>query len=184
MKQNKLTFKEALCGLVLTCFLFLGTTAAEAKEQKIAVYLKSIDAQKTSEKAGDEIYIDITQYSNMGGSKILRVPELPLHWRSKDLAQVKDLKLWEGTVQDNEEFKLIFSVVEQDNPPWDVDELIGSSLLEIENNEGKLKYHWELPVFEDRVEQEMLPGENPKRFIMKGEHSQYAVDFVVKENGH
>lgn len=177
MKRYKLSF---LVMLLLVTSMVLNQEL-HAKEQVLTVFLKSIEAQKTSEKSGDEIYIDITQYSNMGGSKILRVPEQPLHWKSKDLSKVKDLKLWEGKVSEQEELKLIFSIVEQDNPPWDVDDLVGSALLEIENINEKLKYHWELPVFEDRVDQKMLPGENPKRFIMKGDNSSYIVDFYVKQ---
>jgi len=147
MKLNK-NARLFILGLSLV-LSFIPEVWAEAIP--VRIHLNSIEAIKTSEKGGDELYFDITQYSNKGQAKTNRLPEAPLHWLSKQLPEVKDVALWEGMVQDNEEMKVIISLVEQDNPPWDVDDLIGSALLILQNKKGVLLYRWELPVFEERV---------------------------------
>lgn len=159
--------------------LLSSTQAAWAVAIPVRINLNSIEATKTSEKSGDELYFDITQYSNQGHTKTLRVPAAPLHWLSKQLPDVKNALLWEGMVEENEEMKVIVSLVEQDNPPWDVDDLIGSALLILDNRQGVLRYRWELPVFEERVEQQMLKSDNPQSFIMKGDNSNYNVSLQV-----
>lgn len=155
------------------------TTPQSSNGITVRVTLDTIEAIKTADKGGDELYFDITQYSNRGRAKTDRIPEAPEHWLSKQLPEVKNVLLWEGVVDEQEELKVIISLVEQDTAPWDVDDLIGSALLILENKKGKLIQRWELPVFEDHVSQEMLESHNPQRFIMRGDQSQYNIAFKV-----
>lgn len=168
----------------LTFFLFLMLlgigTPVWSDPISVSVELQSIEVVKTSEKGGDELYIDITQYSNLGESKIDRIPEAPLHWVSSQLDQIKNVPLWKGTIRDNEEMKLFISVVEQDNPPIDVDDLIGTALVMLKNDRGHLKTNFDLPVFEDRANQKTHAGQDPREFIMQGDNSNYKV--VLKVN--
>lgn len=187
MNLNK-SFNKFFCFFAMLASLFFGTsfsTPLLADDIPARVTLDSIAVVKPSEKSGDEIYFDITQYSNQGQSKTSRLPAAPQHWLSKQLSEVKNVTLWEGIVRDKEEVKVIFSVVEQDFPPWDVDEMIGSALLVLENVNGRLQYRWELPVFEEKVDQAMVnknifkPGESLQNYVMKGDNSNYQVALKV-----
>lgn len=171
-----------------TISFFLGTSYFSylyADPIVARVALDSIQVIKPTEKGGDEIYFDVTQYSNQGQSNTIRLPEAPEYWLSNQLSQVKNITLWEGVVKDNEEVKVIFSVVEQDFPPWDVDELIGSALLVLNNINDTLQYHWEIPIFEEKVQQEMVngnifkPGQSLQYYVMNGDNSNYKVGLTV-----
>jgi hypothetical protein len=144
------------------------------------ITLDSIEAKKLSKKSGDKIYISITEYSNLDHGKTTRLPEKTTFWTSKQLAEIKNQILWSGKIKDNEEIKLIFSVVEQDVSSWDVDDLIGSAQLRLLNKNGKIENKWELPVFEEHTEVVLSASASGKvtskqRFIMKGLHSEYLV---------
>lgn len=174
---------------------------------QMTITLEGIEAKKLSRKSGDKIYLNITQYSNLEHAHTTRMPEKPSYWISKQLPQVKNLILWNGTIQENEEIKLIFSLVEEDFSYWDIDDFIGAAQVVISNKNGKIETRWELPIFEERTE--MLPTiplkkgnkngvikesslqkegkkeivrENSPQFIMKGQHSQYELWFSLAEN--
>jgi hypothetical protein len=167
---------------VLSVGLLIFVSPVFAKDLSVVIKLHSVEVRKTSEKSGDELYLDVTQYSSLGSSRTDRIPKAPLHWKSSNLAQVKDLSVWEGSLKAQEEVKIILSLVEQDFPPWDLDDLIGSCQLILMNNQGKLETKWGLPVFEEKVEVVMSAKANPQFFVMKGDNSEYNISFSVHEN--
>jgi hypothetical protein len=119
----------------------------------------------------------------LGASKNSKIPAGDLCWESKNLDKVKDVVLWEGDVQTGEEIKLILSVVEQDFPPWDPDELIGGAQLILTNNKGKFAHEWVKPVFEEEVDIEMK-GKRPdgsQIFLLKSAGAIYEVTFAVEQ---
>lgn len=153
-----------------------------AKEIKVVLKLSSVQAEKTEEKKGDDVYFSITEYSSLGHSKEDRVPVSPAHWLSKQLSGVKNIPLWEASLKENEEVKLIISLNEQDFPPWDVDDLLGSAQLSLKNHAGKLEKEWSIPVFEETKEVEIQhPFSNPQAYLFKGAGAQYRVAFFVEE---
>lgn len=151
----------------------------QGKEIQATVTLNSIEAKKLSKKSGDKLYINITESSNLGKTTTTRMPEKPTLSFSKNSAQFKNLILWTGRLKENEEVKLIFSIVEEDFSAWDIDDLIGSAQLILTNKKGHLEKRWELPVFEENTVM-VKKGASPE-FVMKGEHSHYVVSFSLEE---
>lgn len=175
-----------LIGFVSCLFISLPvcTKVIPAKDFDVVVKLTSIKAEKTTEQGGDELYFNVTRYSSLGSFKNDRIPAEPACWSSKALDKLKDIVLWEGVVHDKEEIKLILSVVEQEFPPWDPDELIGGAQLILRNKKDKLEHEWVVPVFEDRSEIEMKavdPMQNAQVFLFKGAGAVYEVAFSIQE---
>ncbi len=157
----------------------MGAQVLNAME--VTVKLTDVRAERTLEKEGDEIYFNITQYSNQHKPQDLRIPVYPSHWLSKQLSKVKNVILWQGTVEKGESIRLILSLLEQDSPPWDLDTMIGSTELTLENRQGKLIKTWGIPAFEKRQEAEMLKPSDPQRYVFKGAGSRYDVAFLVEQ---
>ncbi len=153
------------------------------KKISAIVKLSTIKAIELNEQGVDEIYFNVTSYSSLGASKNRRIPAGDLCWESKNLEKVKDVVLWEGDLQKAEELKLVLSVVEQDFPPWDPDELIGGAQLLLKNNKGNFSHEWVAPVFEEEVDIEMK-GKRPdgsQIFLLKGAGAIYEVTFSVAQ---
>lgn len=168
--------------ILLFCMAyFCGVGAASAKDISVIIKLDRIEVRKLSEKMGDELYIGVTQYSSLGHSKTDRIPAKPAYWLSRQLSLVNNVVLWEGDIEEDEETKVILSLVEKDLSPWDVDDLIGSAEIVLTNQKGQLKKQWGIPVFEERVEVDMEKPGNPQRFLMKGDKSEYSLQFRVDE---
>lgn len=168
------SLKTKLCTAVAILMLPL-----LAQALAITVNLSSIKAEMISEKNNDEIYFSITKYSNMGKSSQIDVPIRPTYWLSSKLVKVKNVTLWQGELQANEEVKLILSLLEKDAPPWNLNDHIGSLQLVLKNISGKLQLKWELPNFADLPEIEMVTKGNSGDFIFKGNDSRYRVKLTV-----
>lgn len=153
---------------------------SSAKTLPVSVKLAEIKAEKTSEKKGDELYFHVTKYSNLGHSVESRIPIFPEHWLSKQLNKVKNVEIWKGSLKEGESIKLIISLLDQDLPPWDADDLLGSAQLMLSNQKGKLKTEWVVPVFEETEEVEMLKPGKPQHYLFKGAGSLYDVAFSVE----
>jgi hypothetical protein len=163
---------------LMLCCLF-ACTSVMAKDLNVVVKLMQIDAKKYSEKAGDELYFSMTEYSSNSVPTITRVPGLPKHWISKELPDVKNVTLWEGKLQDNESVLLILTLLEQDVPPWDADDHIGSTQVKILNKNGMLQTQWGLPQFRDQPKVQQ-PDPSVPKFMMFGANSEYVTLFRVE----
>ena len=150
-----------------------------AKDLKVNVQLKKIVVEALSEKHGDELYFSVTKYSNKKESTQKRIPMFPTHWLSKNLDTIKNIKLWEDTIQKDEAVQLIISLIEHDSPPWDLDDHIGSVKVTLVNKKGKLKIDWSIPNLSDQTEVTKLKKNSPS-FILKGDGGRYKVIFDVK----
>ncbi len=157
--------------------LFCGT--ALAAPVKAVLKVTDIQAKKTITPNGDDVYFNITEYSSLGSTNEKRVPVYPAHWLSKQLTNVKDLTLWEGKLQEGESIKLVVVLSEQDLRPWGTDHLIGAITLTLKNQKGTLHSHWDIPVFEEKDEVEMVKNGTIKRYVFKGERFRYNVGFEV-----
>ena len=96
----------------------------------------------TEGQQGDEIYLSITEFHSSRDARHITVPSQPVHWPSKALPQVKDLRLWGGSLKEGESLELIISVIEQDAAPWNIDDLIGTVKVKLRNENGKLEEKW------------------------------------------
>jgi len=171
-----------LCKFFSSIFLIgFCLNVALAGELKVVVKLTDIQAKTTVEQAGDDVYFNITQYSSLGNSSQSRVPIYPAHWLSQQLSNVKEVALWEGILKPSESVKLVLALSEQDPKPWDTDYLIGAVTLTIKNKKGRLEHTWDIPVFEEKNEVEMLKNDSPKRYVFKGGRSRYDVAFRVEQ---
>jgi len=164
-----------LSALVLTFASF----SAISKDSKVLVKLTKIESIKTTEKRGDELYFSISEYYNNEAPKLFRIPMFPLHWLSKELPSLKDIKLWEGSIANNQSVLLVLSLLEQDLEPWNSDDHIGSVQIKIINTKGKITTKWGQPKFVDQPE---VQQPNPKvpAYIMLGDGGKYKVSFKVE----
>ena len=90
------------------------------------------------------------------------------------------MNLWEGLLQNKEAIQLVVSLIEQDMPPWDLDDHIGSVKITLANDNGKLQTKYSIPNFQDQPEV-IQPNSKYPLFILKGDGSQYKVAFEVKQ---
>lgn len=162
----------------LICLLLACSANVAAKTYLVTVELDSIKAIKKSERNGDEIYLSITKYSNQSDPAIFRVPQFPMHWLSKELPMVSNIKLWTGEVKEDETVLLIFSLLEQDVPPWNVDDHIGSAKVRITNRDGNILAVWGQPSFVDQPKVIQSEAKYPE-YTMYGDDSEYKIKFKI-----
>lgn len=146
----------------------------------VVLTLEDIQVVKTAAHlSGDEIYVNITEYSSVDKPAMHRIPEYPSHWLSKYIDKVKDVTLWQKPIQDEESVELIISVVESDAPPWDVDDLIGSVKLKVYIEKGKLEQEWSIP------NKAIVKSEGEKgHFVLTGDGAEYKISLKLKLDKH
>ena len=166
-------FSFGLSGLLLGTLL---SGAALAQDLQVSVKLSQIERVRAQEKSGDELYFSVTEYPSKGRPHNDVVPEYPLHWLSDHLKELKDVVLWEKLVKEGEGSSVILSLIEQDAPPWDMDELIGTVKLNLKNEKGKLKKEWTIP---NRADTEPVKA-HENEFLLMGSGAEYHVVLKVK----
>lgn len=108
----------------------------------VSLIASTLVSERMTEAGGDELYFTITEFRKPKNSTYT-IPELPLYWRSDNLAQLKDVALWNGSIAENEAIQLQVSLVERDSPPWDVDDLLGTFKVTLRNERGVIMQLWE-----------------------------------------
>ncbi len=129
-----------IIALMLMC-----ATAWAAKSLTPELIMMHINPIKTLESSGDELYIDIAEYPSSGKASHYRIPKHPLHWPSRHVKKLKEISLWHKTIEPEQAVTLVISLLEQDTPPWNTDDLIGTVRVRIKNVNGKLEYSWSIP---------------------------------------
>jgi len=145
-----------------------------------AVYMLRLKVIKTAEKNGDELYVGVTVYPSKAKPTHTQVPKYPLHWLSKHLDKLKRVKLWDGEVQEGHSVTLILSLIEQDTPPWDTDDLIGSVRIRLKNNRGHLETSWSMPNRVDAPVSVYSKYGRAEKFVLLGEGSNYEMFLALK----
>ncbi len=161
--------------------LFICSFSIYADGIMATIRLLQLDGIKSSEKMGDELYFSITEYSSSATPKLNRVPMFPIHWTTKELPQIKNVILWSGEIQANDSVLIILTLLEQDLPPWNADDHIGSAQVKLANKNGKLVAQWGQPDFKDQPKVKQIDGSVPK-FMMYGENSEYVLVFQATVN--
>jgi hypothetical protein len=142
---------------------------------QVALFLDKLTMIKTTETHGDELYIDVTAFSSVDKPSIKRVPEYPMHWLSKYSANLKNIKLWEKAIQDGETVALVISLVEEELPPWEVDELVGSIKLKLTNHKGHIQKTWSIPNTKITHKEK-----EANTFELTGENADYKIHLRLK----
>lgn len=168
--------------IILLSIMLLGwlvaAQAAPIHPVTTQINLLSIQVVSSSESRGDEIYFNLTEFHHDRTVTHFAFPEPPSVWKSKDLAQVKPTLLWKQTIEQGQPLELMITLVEHDNPPWDVEDVLGTIKIHLRNNDGKLINNWVVEKTAD-IKTLETPQGNIKRVKFSGNHGDYIVDFQM-----
>jgi hypothetical protein len=170
--------QKKLLQACLVVFLFSLTNFVLAQDIKVAVKLAKMEAKKTNEKDGDELYFSIVEYSSRAAPTLDRIPMFPTNWLSKNLDNLQDVILWQGTLSTSQSVLLVLSLIEQDVPPWDNDDHIGSVQVKLANKDDKLQVEWGQPQYRDQPKVVQADLAVP-RFEMFGAGARYVTLFKI-----
>lgn len=168
--------KHAIVTVSTIMAALVASSPVQAQEE-FSVKLTEIQKIKSQEKSGDELYISVTEFPKTGSPRHYQVPSFPTHWLSSYLTSVKDVTLWQKNGQSCEEVKVIFSLVEEDMPPWNLDDLLGSVELNVTCEQGKPVSHWVIP---NKANTEQL-GTEKSDFSFTGDNSEYRAKFKFEQ---
>ena len=73
----------------------------------------------------------------------------------------------------------MLSLMEQDAPPWNTDDLIGTVRVHIKNDNGKLISSWSMPDRADLPTEVYTKHGPAKLFELTGEGSRYQAYFLL-----
>lgn len=164
------------------CFLLaLAVNPVYAKEYTPTIVLKEIKVVKATEKSGDELYVNVTEYMPNGKTKTVNIPVSPLAWASKDLAKIKELKLWSNKLAEGQSADIMMTFVEQDNPPFDPDDLLGMVHLKIQNTKKGLKTLWSVREGSIKSPEKDLPGGKKQEFTLTGAGGTYKINMKLHD---
>lgn len=155
-------------------------SVASSMTVKPKVRLTQMRAIKTGEKNKDELYMTITTYHSRGEAEHYRFPRNPLTWPSDQLEKMTGVDLWDGVLRNGESVTIVFSLIEQDMPPWNTDDLVGTVHLHLKNEAGQLISEWkagnhiEAPAVVSRLKS------SERKFTLVGEHGRYELFFTLK----
>ena len=161
----------------------LGMNSAYATEE-ISITLEKLDVVHQQEKCCDELYFSVTEVPRDAKCekckfrlpKHYQVPNYPSHWLSKYSNKINNITLWKKTVNGCESTDVVFSLVEEDLPPWNLDDLLGSIELKIRCENGKLATHWEIP--NGKITAQI--ADNPNGFSFTGKKAEYHGLFKIQ----
>lgn len=151
-------------------------TSLQAQEE-FSVKLQEIQKIKPQEKRGDELFISVTEFPKGQTPRHYQIPSFPTHWLSNYLTNVKDVSLWQKNIQGCQDVKVIFSLVEEDFAPWNLDDLLGSVELNVKCEQGKFVTDWIIP---NKEITEPLANEK-NTFTFKGNKAEYRARFKLEQ---
>jgi hypothetical protein len=174
---------KSVIALLLSGLLFFAGSALETLQAEEILQLKLIrlQAEALSEENGDEVYISVTKYSNLNPSEEFRIPSSPDNWFFKRLAEIRNVTLWQGNLAKGEEIKLMISIAEQDFPPWDVDDLIGTLQVTLKEVKGYLVEEWSIPTMDGqpKIEDKGPVSGKGRCYVLHGDNSRYEAELIV-----
>lgn len=100
----------------------------------IELLLSSLEAVVTQENI-EELFVAVTSYSTKNQPSHQEVPSFPRYWLSSHLDKVKNVLIWQGNILSQEKVTIHLSLIERDAPPFDVDDLIGTIIITLNNTE-------------------------------------------------
>jgi len=154
--------------------------------QEVSVDLQKLKVIQEQEKSGDELYFSVTEVpldkkwekGKFPLPKHYQVPAFPSHWLSKYADKIHDVTLWKKTGKGCESTDVLFSLVEEDTPPWNLDDLLGSVKLQMRCENGKTVTHWEIP--DSKITASVPQKSNT--FSFTGDGAEYSGTFKVEQH--
>lgn len=135
--------KTVLVTALLTSALWMKTAIAAEPLLHVVVKMHSIEQIQAQEKAGDELYMSVTEFGPK--TRYYRVPDQPFYWRGDSLQKVKDVELFSVDLEPKQKLSLVFSLMEQDVAPWNPDDLLGAVKADLERTAKGMKETWVMP---------------------------------------
>lgn len=169
-------FRMKSKGLLMTALLLVANPVS-AQDEKMVIKLDVIEKIHAQEKGGDELYFSITEFPSKGRPSHYQIPEFPSHWLSEHLKGVQNVILWEKASKECEPVKVIISLVEEDLPPWNIDDLLGSIELNVKCENGKLATQWNIPNKENTA----VIGNVNNAFSFSGKNAEYHAIFSFEK---
>lgn len=165
--------KRIICALAI----LLASQCLYAKSVQKQIYMNNIQVNKTVEDLGDELYIMVTELNSKGTDRQFSIPTYPITWPSESIEQINNLMVWEGDLPEGESTEVIIELIEQDAPPFNVDDSLGSVRLKMKNHKGKILTEW--GSFHDTSTHE---GKNGKyTYYFKGHGGKYTAEFEMTD---
>ncbi len=107
-----------------------------------SLYISKIVPKNSQEENGDELFFEILEIDNNNKKVIFRVPQFPSYWTTNKLDQINDFLLWKGVLKEGMEKTLIISLIDQDFPPWNNNDIIGIIKVELTLIDGNIQSKW------------------------------------------
>ncbi|CAM4454779.1 MAG: hypothetical protein LEGION0398_MBIBDBAK_00050 [Legionellaceae bacterium] len=158
---------------ILALLLTLMINPVYAKVMQPMLVLESIKSIKATEETGDEIYLNITSYLPNGKTHSINKPLSPSAWSTKNLSQLKDLSLWSHPLAEGEAADIILTLAEQDNPPFDPDDLLGVVQLKLMNTKQGLKILWSVKEGLLKKDIKQLNDKTVQKMLLTGSNGAY-----------
>ena len=168
--------------IILALLMSAMSLSVSAGNQSISpsVQLLSIKAVATAEKYGDELYMTVTSYPSKGKASHYQVPKFPLHWPSEHLGKIRNITLWNGNIDKGQAVELVMSLVEQDTPPWNTNDLIGTIKVKLHNKNGKLESSFSIPNMKQAGTVVKTKYGKATKFEFVGADYKYELVFMLK----
>ena len=175
---------EKLMRYLFFTLIFSFIFPAYAQSIQAEVNVLSLKVLKQKEIGKDELYLSFAEYRSHQKPKIFRLPKHRIAWTSEMVNRVKDLKVWEGNIKEHESMQLVISLMEQDSPPWDLDDLIGTASVKLCNqctDDKDLKVQWAVPSqVGELAQEESRTDSNIHKIRFSGPHGEYELILQVK----
>jgi len=160
--------------LLLLSLLGTSTSVLAQKEKVLSVKLKSLEVIQPEKKGGDELYISVTEFPQGEIPTHYQIPTPPSHWLSKYANGVKDVVLWKKPMQQCEPLNLLISLVEEDHPFWQMEDLLGSIELKVTCVKGKAVEQWVIP-------NSKITSGSKNDFLFTGKQAKYRLKFKLEQ---
>ncbi len=128
--------------IVFALAMVFATSVACAKTIYRQLVMDNFEMGQAVEGLGDELYLMVTILNSRGDDRQYSIPNYPVTWPSDSIQKIKDLTVWEAGIEDGESMEIIVELVEQDAPPFNVDDSLGSARIKLKNHEGNAITEW------------------------------------------
>lgn len=169
------SFQGLQRALFISLSLFVTPVWAEA--DNLTVKLEAIEKIQSQELGGDELYFTITEFPLGKSPSYYQIPGYPTHWLSDHLEKIKDIVLWKKSVRACENIDVVFSLVEKDLPPWNLDDDLGTVELKVRCENGQVKANWSIP--NPKTAATILEGGSA--FSFTGKNAEYHAVFKFED---
>jgi len=153
-----------------------GLSGQALAKTKVTVKLESITLLEPQESNRDEIYFSITEYLQDQSSRHYQIPSFPTHWLSSHLQKITDIVLWQGEISECQPIDVVFSLVEKDFKPWNIDDLLGTLKLKIQCQGEAITTQW---ITSDK---RVLKSQNEGVFLFHGDGAKYQASFSLEKS--